>query len=196
MPLSTAKAEPKCVSIKEPKCVSIKGLDANKTSRLYTAMTKNGGYVIVFRHAQKGGNAPEWWDCEEREKSLTEDGQKQAREIGAAFDKLKIPVGEVRASPYCRTLETAYFAFGRAIRDIRLLPDSPDKLVQIVCTELDRLKNTRNNTVLVTHSQKLTGVAASLCEKGCGEAAVFEAKDGKPSCVAWILWNQWDELKR
>jgi hypothetical protein len=34
--------------------------------------------------------------------------------LGEQLGRLKIPIGEVRASPFCRTMETARLAFGKA----------------------------------------------------------------------------------
>ena len=52
-------------------------------------------------------------DCA-RQRNLTEAGRAEARAIGAAIKRAAIPVGEVLASPYCRTMETARLIFGRA----------------------------------------------------------------------------------
>ena len=55
-------------------------------------------------------------DCD-NQRPLTDKGRAEAREIGAAFRELKIPVARVLASPRCRTMETAMLAFGRAERE-------------------------------------------------------------------------------
>jgi CheY-like chemotaxis protein len=78
---------------------------------------RRGGYVIYFRHAatnpdQADTSDPKLGRCE-TQRNLSADGRRMAREIGAAFQTLRIPVGKVVSSPYCRTVETATLAFGR-----------------------------------------------------------------------------------
>jgi phosphohistidine phosphatase SixA len=55
---------------------------------------------------------PSLFDQCERQRQLTDEGRDQARAIGAAFQRLGIPVGQVLTSPWCRTRETADLAFG------------------------------------------------------------------------------------
>jgi phosphohistidine phosphatase SixA len=47
-----------------------------------------------------------------RQRNLTDGGRADARAIGAAIRSLGIPIGEVLASPFCRTRETAELIFG------------------------------------------------------------------------------------
>ena len=79
---------------------------------------RRGGHVIYFRHAatdfsQNDAAMTSFEDCA-RQRNLTDAGRDDAREIGAAIKRARIPVGEVLASPYCRTMETARLIFGRA----------------------------------------------------------------------------------
>ena len=47
-------------------------------------------------------------------RQLSEEGRRTAAEIGDAFRKLKIPVGKIYSTEYCRTKETAeLFGLGR-----------------------------------------------------------------------------------
>lgn len=80
-------------------------------------MLKGGGYVIFFRHA----GTPDYQEPEPidfnscaRQRNLNARGREQSFRIGQAFRELEIPVGEVIASPFCRTLDTGRIAFGRA----------------------------------------------------------------------------------
>ena len=78
---------------------------------------KAGGKVVLMRHAaiERGSGRPlhlmPGCDSEMR---LSTAGQRQAEAVGKAFRQRKIPVGNVLASPYCRTMETARVAFGSA----------------------------------------------------------------------------------
>ncbi len=77
-----------------------------------------GGHVIFLRHAETGHPWPDQraavpGDCD-TQRDLTDAGRDQARAIGQAIAALGIPVGAVLSSPYCRAMETAVLAFGRA----------------------------------------------------------------------------------
>jgi len=83
------------------------------------AKLRAGGVTLYFRHV-----ATDFSQNDERyvegdcatQRNLTDAGRADARRIGAEIKRLKIPIGEVRASPYCRTIETAMLIFGRADR--------------------------------------------------------------------------------
>ena len=74
-----------------------------------------GGYNIYFRHVATDwsqsddvGSRNDWLDCDPaRMRQLSDAGRDAAVAIGNAMRRLKIPVFEVLASPYCRTQETA-----------------------------------------------------------------------------------------
>ncbi len=74
-----------------------------------------GGNNIYFRHvatdwsqSDRVFEADDWLSCDAtRMRQLSDAGRADARRIGDAIRRLAIPVGEVLASPYCRTMETA-----------------------------------------------------------------------------------------
>jgi phosphohistidine phosphatase SixA len=79
---------------------------------------KNGGYVILIRHAETDpgvGDPPGFRlnDCK-TQRNLNDAGREEAKRLGAAFAKRGIPVAKVMASRWCRALDTARIAFGRA----------------------------------------------------------------------------------
>jgi hypothetical protein len=78
---------------------------------------RKGGYVLYFRHAatdfsEDDSKSRGPTDCA-NQRNLTESGREEARAIGRAFAELGIPVGQVLASPMCRTDETAKLIFGK-----------------------------------------------------------------------------------
>lgn len=80
---------------------------------------KAGGLVLYFRHAatdfgENDMNMTDYADCK-NQRNLTDDGRKDARAIGAAIKRLGLPIGDVLASPFCRTMETATLIFGRTV---------------------------------------------------------------------------------
>jgi len=76
---------------------------------------RSGGYNIYFRHVSTDWSqsddlrqVDDWLNCEStRMRQLSDSGRADAVAIGSAIRKLGIPVSEVLASPYCRTVETA-----------------------------------------------------------------------------------------
>jgi len=79
------------------------------------AALRGGGYNIYFRHvatdwsqSDRIERRDDWLHCDgARMRQLSAAGRDDARAIGSAMRRLEIPVGEVLASPYCRTMETA-----------------------------------------------------------------------------------------
>jgi hypothetical protein len=79
---------------------------------------RSGGYVLYMRHAstdfsQNDRAMASFEDCA-RQRNLTDQGRDEARAVGEHIRRLGIPVGEVLASPFCRTMETARLALQRA----------------------------------------------------------------------------------
>lgn len=88
--------------------------DALSGESLVSAL-RQGGYNIYFRHAatdwaqsDRVREAGDWNSCDpSRIRQLSSEGRNTARAVGNAIRALRIPVGKVLASPYCRTVETA-----------------------------------------------------------------------------------------
>jgi broad specificity phosphatase PhoE len=79
---------------------------------------KEGGHIILMRHAltDEGISDPPDFhlgDCS-TQRNLSATGRDDAREIGAAFRSHEIPLGPVLSSGWCRSMDTARLAFGRA----------------------------------------------------------------------------------
>lgn len=162
---------------------------------------RGGGHVLFFRHAATDFSQPDadrlnLESCR-TQRNLSEGGRSQARDIGAAFRRLRIPVGVVLASPYCRTLETARLAFGNATatRDLVSPVSAPEGEAQLT-TALRRLLATPpragTNTVLVGHQFSLQNAAdVNLAE---GEAAVFRPVGASFRLVGRVTADGWAKL--
>jgi broad specificity phosphatase PhoE len=90
---------------------------AHADQALWDAL-RGGGHVLYIRHAltEPGVGDPEGFrldDCA-TQRNLSDEGRAQARRLGQALAERKVPIGEVLSSPWCRCLETARLAFGRA----------------------------------------------------------------------------------
>lgn len=76
---------------------------------------RGGGFNLYFRHAatdwaqrDQVRRRDDWLSCDAGDmRQLSDQGRETAAAIGSAMRRLGIPVSEVRASPYCRTVETA-----------------------------------------------------------------------------------------
>jgi broad specificity phosphatase PhoE len=90
---------------------------AHADEALWSAL-RSGGHVLFVRHAQTDpgvGDPPGFRleDCA-TQRNLSAEGRAQARALGAALRARRVPLGEVLSSPWCRCVETAQLAFGRA----------------------------------------------------------------------------------
>jgi len=163
---------------------------------------RRGGFVLYFRHTstdfgQNDDNMTSFDDCA-KQRNLTDKGRAEARAIGVAIARLNIPVGDVLASPYCRTLETARLIFGRATAsmDVRggpSTPTSPDRydgLRKLLSTPV--AGNT--NRAIASHGNPFYAVAGPpyLAE---GEVAVIEPRGAEGfRIVAKVTKDGWEAL--
>jgi len=167
------------------------------------AELRKGGYVIYFRHtstdfSRDDSRSKSDEDCD-NQRPLTDKGREEARQIGAAFRALKIPVGKVLASPRCRTMETAVLAFGRAdkapeARGGPAAPDSADRYAPLRKL-LSTPPGTGANLVISSHGNPFYATAGApyLAE---GEAAVVRPLGQDFEIVARVRHNEWRALAR
>lgn len=171
---------------------------------------RGGGYVLYFRHAatdfSQGDNrvGDEWWaNCDPGQmRQLSAAGQAQARAIGEAIRALEVPIGEVWASPYCRTLETA------RLMDVGPVQPTDDLMNMsaadvvggaeaVTASARQRLAASPapgTNTVLVAHGNVIAAAAnVTLAE---GEAAVLAPGIGEAgfTLIARVPPEEWAAL--
>jgi phosphohistidine phosphatase SixA len=96
--------------------VPVAGADAEH-DRLAQAL-RNGGVVVLLRHSATlpgTGDPPGFRldDCP-TQRNLSDPGRAQAGRIGQWFRQHGLEPTAVKASPWCRTRETATLAFGRS----------------------------------------------------------------------------------
>jgi len=186
------------VSAQQPSSEPVNGLTG---SALVSAL-RAGGFVLYFRHTstdfgQSDESMTSFEDCS-GQRNLTDKGRSEAHAIGAAIHELRIPVGRVLASPFCRTVETAMLAFGKAEKTLGLRgwPASsadPDRYAALR-GYLAAAPIAGTNTVLVGHGNPFRAVAGPphLAE---GEAAVIRPLGGERfEVAARIRVQEWAEL--
>jgi len=164
--------------------------DAALVSRL-----REGGYVLYLRHAstdfgQDDSRMTSFEDCTSQ-RNLTDRGREEARAIGKHVKRLGIPIGEVLASPYCRTMETARLAFGKATatNDVRGGPVDANRyepLRKLLSSPVPK----GSNRVISSHGNPFIALAGPpyLAE---GEIAVVKPEGERFSVVARIRLSDW-----
>jgi len=159
---------------------------------------RRGGYVLYFRHAatdmtKNDAGMKSFDDCP-TQRNLVDRGRDDARAVGAAIKALGIPIGKVRASPYCRTVETAELAFGRAEKsaEVRGGPVRADDAARYA--PLRKLLSERpapgTNDAIVSHGNPFYAVAG-LPYLAEGEAAVVLPTGDGFRVVARIRVEDW-----
>jgi len=161
-----------------------------------------GGYILYFRHTatdfgQNDEKMTGYEDCA-TQRNLTDGGRADARAIGAAIRSLGIPIGDVLASPYCRTRETAELIFGRytVAPAVRGGPASAEagRYAELTLLFARRLPS-GVNLAIASHGNPFVAVAGGpyLAE---GQAAVIEPLgDSRFRIAARIRKDDWSALK-
>jgi phosphohistidine phosphatase SixA len=142
-------------------------------------LLRAGGQVIMLRHAGTDGTPGDppgarLDDCA-TQRNLTAKGREQARKIGEALRAREIPIGRVLSSPWCRCMETAQLAFGRAEPLFPLLGGPRDsasieKRVRALRPLLGAA-SVGGNLVLVTHAFTILDVTRESAAEG--EMVIF-----------------------
>lgn len=122
------------------------------------------GYVLMMRHGQTepGVGDPENFklgDCS-TQRNLAESGREQSRRVGQGLAQAGVVIDAVRTSQWCRCIETARLAFGRAdewpvlnstFRDRDLQAERGRQII-----EYARGLAPGQNVMLVTHQLTIT----------------------------------------
>lgn len=176
-------------------------------ARLLDAL-RSGGLVIFIRHAETEKDFADqvtavMGDCS-TQRTLSEAGWQQARAIGAAFERLRIPVGKVYSSEYCRAWQTADLAFGRYQKtpDLNFEPAEEYTDEQIASMRgrmtpyLVARPDEGLNTVLVGHDDPFEA-ATGIYPEPMGVAFVVEPDGaGGFTVLAAVAADAWPELAR
>jgi len=168
---------------------------------------RQGGYVLVMRHASSPREAPDSKtanpDNVKLERQLDEAGRAAATAMGKALRELKVPVGEVLTSPTYRAMETVRFAQLPNPKPWADLGDGGASMKGVTEAQAVWLREKvtqrpkGRNTILVTH---MPNIARAFPDAGSavadGEALVFrpDAKGGT-AVVARVKIEVWPRLR-
>ena len=169
---------------------------------------RQGGYVIVMRHASSPREAPDAKtanvDNVNRERQLDEQGRATAVAMGTALRELRIPIGEILSSPTYRALETVGLAQLGNPKLITELGDGGRGMQTSTQAQVAWLRNkvaqfpTRTNTLVVTHFPNMSGAFPQFTNNLMdGEALIF-SPDGKAGAtvVARVRIDEWSRFPR
>jgi phosphohistidine phosphatase SixA len=169
---------------------------------------QQGGYIIYFRHTQTDKDYADQADSKldltscATQRTLSEMGWKQARAIGAAFQTLKIPVGQVYSSQYCRAWQTADLAFGRYQKSANLnflpfeefTPAQMEQMKKAVMPYLTTVPASGTNTVVVGHDDVFES-ATGIYPEPQGIAYIAKPNgQGGFELVASVKAEEWAKL--
>ncbi len=161
---------------------------------------RGGGYTLYFRHAVRDTRITDSAsltiaDCS-TQAPLADVGRGQSRAIGLAIARLGIPVGEVLASPYCRTMDTARLLASGMLRpgSVEVIQSAdamqPPQLAQRLAAPVAWF----GVRVIVGDGEAFSAVAGSPALEA-GEAVVLRPGDaGAWVVVARLRAADWDGL--
>ena len=175
------------------------------------AKLRQGGYNIYFRHAATDWSTEDqvsgygdWQSCDpQKMRQLSDQGRAVAQRIGESIRRLKIPIGRVYSSEYCRTRETAqYLGLGavettQAIMNMRAAAfvGGTDAVTERARHVLSVPPREGTNTVFVAHGNVMQAASGAYTAEG---GAVIFAPEGEGSfrIVAILAPAEWDLLAR
>jgi len=168
---------------------------------------RQGGYVIVFRH---GATHQDQADTDPlnpknvaQQRQLNEAGRAKAKEIGEAFRKLRIPVGQVQSSVFNRAVETAsLMGLGEVTSTVDLAegglvvtPIENNRRAQALRKLAATVPPAGTNIVVVTHKPNiLDAFGKDWFDVREGEASVFQPGGGGYKLIARVQADEWSKL--
>jgi phosphohistidine phosphatase SixA len=168
---------------------------------------RQGGYVIVMRHASSPREVPDKQtanpDNTKPERQLDEVGRTTSAAMGKALRDLKIPIGDVFTSPTYRALETLRLAQVANPKPTPELGDNGQSMAGGTAAQATWLQKiatqfpSGTNTLVVTHFPNMTRAfpqqAAGVED---GEALIF-GSDGKGGAkvVARVKIEDWPKMR-
>ena len=177
-----------------------------------------GGYVIVFRHgatvadktsmdpmSNSSGNPANSAKAPSGERQLSDAGRAQARAVGEAMRKLKIPVGLVLTSPLQRAVDTGtLLGYGEVTTKAELAEAGSAISPEENKRRADALRRwaalrppADNNVIIVTHKPNLIeAFGKEWSDVREGEASVFEpdGNNGGYKLVLRVRAEEWSAL--
>jgi phosphohistidine phosphatase SixA len=145
-----------------------------------------GGRVLLMRHAHAPAQPP----GPGRERELDAAGEESARRFGEALRALKVPIGEIEASPTVRAMQTVRLAGLGPARAVEALGDGGHSMSaqaagggagpEWLKAEIRRAPPARTNRLLVTHQPNIVAaLGQGYADLTDGEMLVIEPASGR-----------------
>jgi phosphohistidine phosphatase SixA len=163
---------------------------------------RQGGLIIFFRHTatdfgENDTRMKGYADCG-GQRNLVEKGRDDARKIGIAIRALRIPLGRVVSSPFCRTIETAQLAFGRTdietdVRYAKPGEKGAERYAPLRAMLEKRPERADTNTVIVGHGTPF--YALTQIRLAEGDIAVLRPLGTQFEVMGRIRPDDWAALR-
>lgn len=168
---------------------------------------RQGGYVIVFRH---GATHQDQADTDPlnpsnvaQQRQLTDAGRAKAKEIGEAFRKLRIPVGQVHTSAFNRAVENGKLmnlgevtpSLDIAEGGLVVTPTENNRRAQALRRLATTVPPAGTNIVVITHKPNLLDAfGKDWFDVREGEASVFQPDGGGYKLIVRVQADEWSKL--
>jgi len=181
--------------------------DAPAKADVVPALQK-GGYVLFMRHPKtnpdQADTDPLHIDNVKAQRQLSDEGRKQAREMGVAFRALKIPVAAVMSSKFWRAQEAAKLLDAGKVEasldvsegGLVVSPNENQRRAQALRKLLGTAPPRGKNLVIVGHKPNLQDATSKdLGDIAEAEVVIFQPLgEGKSRVMARVpaaVWAAW-----
>jgi phosphohistidine phosphatase SixA len=169
---------------------------------------QKGGYVLFIRHPKthqdQADTDPLHIDNIKAQRQLSDEGRKQAKDLGQAFRALKIPVATVLSSKFWRAQEAArLLELGKVEASLDLAegglvvsPNENQRRAAVLRKLLGTAPPAGKNVVIVSHKPNLQDAAGKdLGDVAECEVVVFQPLgENKSKVIARVpaaIWTDW-----
>lgn len=172
------------------------------TSEKAASVLRDGGYVLYMRHASTEKDYADQVTADvsncSTQRTLSEKGWLEAGKIGAAFSELRIPVGKVISSEYCRAWQTAKIAFGSYKKTDKLNFEPSEEYSETqmktmrsrVTPMLQMRPEAGKNTIIVGHDDPFEA-ATGIYPEPQGVIYVLRPKENGFDVVGFVNPTDW-----
>jgi len=176
------------------------------SSQAWLSALRQGGYVLVMRHASAPPESPDRQtanpDNTKLERQLDAAGRTGATAMGEALRRLKVPIGAVFTSPTYRALQTVKFAGLANPKSVSELGDGGQSMQGVPEAQAAWLRArvaevpTERNTVIVTHMPNIARGFPAWGSVADGETVIVRP-DGKggTTVIARVRIEEWAGLR-
>jgi phosphohistidine phosphatase SixA len=174
-------------------------------------MLKKGGYVLVLRHGATDDSQkdvyPFIFDDMKKQRQLSDQGRKVAREMGAAIKTLGISIGQIYSSKLNRAIETGSLMSGAQIIPVNELTDSSagsgsamanpngsdTKIGNAIRALVNKAPAIGTNKLLITHKTNIADAfGKELTDVMVGETLIYLPNpSGPPMLVGRVQASEW-----